>query len=105
MKMLLIILGMAVITFSTRFALYFRAHRISLPTWLEEALRYVPVAVLTAIIMPMILMPKAELAIHWSNPWLMGGLASFVLGLWQQKTMLTILLGVSVFFAWRLLLT
>lgn len=96
--MLQIILGMFAVTFGIRFVLYARAHRVVLPQWMEDALRFVPVAVLTAIITPMILLPGSTLLLDWQNPWLLGSLAACIVGLWRQQPLLTILVGVSVFF-------
>lgn len=99
--MLAIIFGMFVVTFGVRFVLYARAHKVVLPVWMEDALRFVPVAVLTAIITPMILMPDKTLealALDWQNPWLPGSLTAFIIGLWKQQPLLTILSGVVVFF-------
>lgn len=104
LSLILTILGMLVVTFSIRFVLYARAHRIQLPIWLEEALAYVPVAVLTAIILPMMLMPNKQIDLSWHNPWLLGGLAAFVIGLMFKKPLLTIAVGVLVFFASKFLL-
>ncbi|MFZ1569806.1 MAG: AzlD domain-containing protein [Thiolinea sp.] len=99
LSVIITIFGMFVVTFSIRFVLFARAHRIQLPLWLEESLAYVPVAVLTAIIMPMMLMPNKQLDLSWQNPWLLGGLAAFVIGLILKKPLLTIAVGVLVFFA------
>ncbi|WP_298609214.1 AzlD domain-containing protein [uncultured Thiothrix sp.] len=104
LSLILTIFGMFVVTFSIRFVLYARAHRIQLPVWLEEALAYVPVAVLTAIIMPMMLMPNKQVDLSWHNPWLLGGLAAFIIGLSFKKPLLTIAVGVAVFFASQFLL-
>ena len=99
------ITGMLLVTFGIRFVLYARAHRIQLPLWLEESLRYVPVAVLTAIITPMVFMPHQQLELSWKNPWLIGGLAAFIIGLLLRKPLITIVVGVVVFFASQFLLT
>ena len=96
--MLAIIFGMFAVTFGIRFVLFARAHRISLPVWVENALGFVPVAVLSAIILPMILMPHGQFSLDWKNPWLLGALAAFITGMRKQKPMLTILVGVVVFF-------
>jgi len=97
-----VVVGMAIITFGIRFVLLARAHRTHLPTWLEEALRFVPVAVLTAIIMPMIFIHEQKLDLNVQNPWLWGGLAAFVAGGVWRKPLLTILVGVVVFFGLKL---
>ena len=94
----LIISGMFVVTFGVRFVLFARAHKVVMPDFLERALKFVPVAVLTAIITPMILMPDQHINMSLFNPWLLGGVAAFVVGIWRQQQLLTILVGVVVFF-------
>ncbi|QUX91732.1 branched-chain amino acid transport [Marinomonas sp. A3A] len=94
----IIILGMFAVTFGVRFVLFARADKVVMPTFIEKALKFVPVAVLTAIITPMILMPTQQIDISLSNPWLLGALAAFVVGIWRQQQLLTILVGVLVFF-------
>ncbi|HPQ97656.1 MAG: AzlD domain-containing protein [Thiothrix sp.] len=103
-EILAIILGMASVTYGIRFVLYARAHRTHIPDWLEAALKFVPVAVLTAIISPMILMPEQHFSLDWHNPWLLGAAAAFGAGFWKQQPLLTILAGVVVFFTARSLL-
>ncbi|MGO2511477.1 AzlD domain-containing protein [Marinomonas polaris] len=95
----LIILGMFAVTFGVRFVLFARADKVVMPAFIEKALKFVPVAVLTAIITPMILMPNKHVDFSSSNPWLLGALAAFVVGIWHQQQLLTILVGVLVFFA------
>ncbi|SHF23559.1 Branched-chain amino acid transport protein [Marinomonas polaris DSM 16579] len=95
----LIILGMFAVTFGVRFVLFARADKVVMPAFIEKALKFVPVAVLTAIITPMILMPNKHVDFSSSNPWLLGALAAFVVGIWRQQQLLTILVGVLVFFA------
>ncbi len=93
-----IILGMFIVTFGIRFVLFARAHKVKIPPWLERALKYVPVAVLSAIIMPMIIMPDKRLSLSVANPWLVGALVAFLVGIWRQHQLLTIVVGVVAFF-------
>ncbi|GGN34489.1 hypothetical protein GCM10011350_30960 [Marinomonas arctica] len=53
---------------------------------------------MTAIITPMTLMPNQYIDFSLSNPWLLGALAAFVFGVWRQQQLLTIQVGVLVFF-------
>ncbi|PYF84727.1 MULTISPECIES: AzlD domain-containing protein [Marinomonas] len=94
----LIIFGMFAVTFGVRFVLFARADKVVMPAYIEKALKFVPVAVLTAIITPMALMPDSKLDLTLTNPWLLGSLAAFVVGIWRQQQLLTILVGVLVFF-------
>lgn len=99
-----IVVGMFAVTFGIRFVLYARAHKVTMPDWVERALKYVPVAVLSAIIAPMILMPQKQMDISLSNPWLIGAVVAFAVGLWRQHQLLTIVAGVVSFFAAKLLI-
>jgi branched-subunit amino acid transport protein len=69
-----------------------------MPFFVERALKFVPVAVLTAIIIPMIFMVDNQVNLSLSNPWLIGAFAAFAIGIWRQHQLLTILVGVVVFF-------
>ena len=97
----LIIAGMFIVTFGVRFVLLARAHKVTMPLYVEQALKYVPVAVLTAIITPMVMMPDKQLDLHFDNPWLLGAVAAFLVGIWRQQQLLTIVVGVVVFFVAR----
>lgn len=100
--MVLIILGMFVVTFGVRFCLFAKANRVVMPNWIEGALGFVPISVLSAIIMPMIFMPNGTLEINITNPWLIGAGAAFVIGLLKQNQLLTIVVGVVVFYLSKL---
>jgi branched-subunit amino acid transport protein len=97
---LTMIFGMVVVTFGIRFVLYARADKIQMPEWVEQMLKFVPVAVLTAIIMPMILLPNQadSIVMNWQNPWLIGSLAAFSVGLLSRSSLLTIAVGLVIFF-------
>ena len=93
-----IIFGMFAVTFGVRFVLFARAHKVVMPIFVERALKFVPVAVLTAIITPMVLIPDNVVNVSLANPWLLGALAAFSIGIWRQQQLLTISVGVAVFF-------
>ncbi|SBS34350.1 Branched-chain amino acid transport protein (AzlD) [Marinomonas spartinae] len=95
---ILIITGMFIVTFGVRFVLFARADKVVMPAFVEKALKFVPVAVLTSIITPMTLMPNKHINISLDNPWLLGAIAAFVVGIWRQQQLLTIVVGVLVFF-------
>ncbi len=100
----LMIAGMMAVTFAVRYPLLALAGRRELPKAIARALNYVPVAVLTAICVPMVLLPAGEWALSASNPWLLGAMAS-VLVSWRKRHLLgTIGAGLLVFFAARWLL-
>ncbi|WP_036566838.1 AzlD domain-containing protein [Oceanospirillum beijerinckii] len=92
-----LIFGMFLATFSTRYLLFAVAGRVHFPTWLSNALSFVPPAVLTAIIVPAVLMPQGEVWFSWQNPWLLAALASVVIALVLKDLLKTIVGGMLVF--------
>ncbi|MBM6550177.1 AzlD domain-containing protein [Marinomonas ostreistagni] len=103
MEAIAIIVGMFAVTFSVRFVLFAGAHKANIPGWLEGALKFVPVSVLTAIIAPMSLTDTQGLALELSNPWFVGALVALLTGLWFKRQLLTICLGVMAFFLVKLI--
>ena len=95
----LLILGMMVVTFSIRYVLLAFSGRFSLPESLEKALKYVPPAVLTAIIVPSVLIPEGSWNISMTNPYLPAALASVLAGFLFPKRVLaaSITTGLVVF--------
>jgi branched-subunit amino acid transport protein len=99
---IILIAGMVAVTFAVRYIPLVMAGRLRLPRIVETALRYVPVAVLTAITVPVVLMPKGTLEVEVGNPYLFGSLAA-VLVAWLTKRLLpTIAGGMAVFLFWKL---
>lgn len=103
MKIWGLIAAMALVTFATRYALFARPD-VRFPPKVARGLRYVPTAVLTAIVVPGMVMPDGS---HWQlsidNAYLIGGLATAGFALWRRTLLLTIGGGLLVFFAWRAL--
>lgn len=100
----LMIALMAVVTFAIRYALYARANAVSLPTRLEQALKYSAPCVLTAIWVPAVLFPQGELALNLNNPYLVGAAIAVVIGLWKKNILLTIVTSMLCFFAYKWLI-
>ncbi len=89
----LIILGMGIVTFGTRLTPIVLLGRVDIPIAVQRALRFVPPAVLTAIIMPALLYPKDTFNLSLSNARLIaGGLAA--IAAWRTKSaVITIAVG------------
>jgi branched-subunit amino acid transport protein len=76
---------------------------IHIPTILQQALRFVPVAVLSAIIAPALFFPNGSLSISLSNSRLIAG-AVAVLVAWRTKNvLLTIVIGMACLLILQLL--
>ncbi|MCL4804595.1 MAG: AzlD domain-containing protein [Anaerolineae bacterium] len=87
------ILGMGLITYAIRLSLFLLPGRVVLPPWMLATLRYVPAAVLTAIIFPGLLMPDGTLDISLGNEHLLAGLAATVVAWRTRNVFLTVAVG------------
>ena len=100
MQIWLLILGMLAITFLTRFS-FFAWPNLRFPRLVEQGLHYVPVAVLTAIVVPSMLMPTGEWALDWRNAYLLAGLLSILIAALSRNLLATISGGLLAFFLLR----
>lgn len=100
----ILILGMAIVTFGVRYPVLALVGKMELPPAVIRGLKYVPPAVLTAIVFPAVLLQDGELAIRVDNAYLIAAIASILIA-WRTRNLLwTIVLGMGVFFLWRALM-
>jgi branched-subunit amino acid transport protein len=97
-----LILGMMAVTFPVRYLLFALGHHVAFPALVRRALGFVPVAVLTAIIVPLVLLPDGQhWRLDWHNAYLAGTLAAGIIS-WRWRHLLaSIGVGLAVFFLWR----
>lgn len=102
MSFVVMILGMAAITIAIRAAIFVLGDRIAFPRIVKQALDFVPVTVLTAIIVPMTVAPHGQgLELTWRNPQLVGAVAAVALCAATRHQLLTIGGAMLVFFGWQ----
>lgn len=101
----LLILGMTLVTFGVRYPPLALVGRLNLPPMVIRALRYVPVAVLTAIIVPAMLMPSGAVNTGFDNAYLYAGIIAALIAWRTKNLLLTIGLGMLVFLLWQWLVT
>jgi branched-subunit amino acid transport protein len=81
------------ITFGMRLSFIYLFGRFHVPQTVHRALRFVPPAVLSAIIFPNVLMPNNVLDLSLGNHRWMAGLVAVLVAVWTKNTLLTILAG------------
>ncbi|WP_114810246.1 AzlD domain-containing protein [Paraburkholderia kururiensis] len=101
MNYALLILGMALITWAIRAAVFVLGDRVVFPPLVRTALGFVPVTVLTALIVPMAIAPHGSPELTWRNPQLVGALAAVAASALTRRPLLTIAVGLAVFFVWQ----
>ena len=102
MNYTLMILGMALITFLIKALIFILGDRVVFPLLLKEALGFVPVTALTAIIVPMVLAPHGQgIELSWRNPQLIAAVVAVIACAATRHQLLTIGVGLTVFFGWQ----
>ena len=96
--------GMVVVTYGIRLSFLVFGHALAFPAWLERALRYVPAAVLTALIAPMALAPQGAVDVSLHNAYLPGAVVAAIVAFTTRHTLGAILSGFVAFGLWRWLL-
>jgi branched-subunit amino acid transport protein len=106
MNEIVLVLGMALVTFAVRYPVLELVGRLPLPERVFQALRYVPPAVLAAIIAPEVLMPGREaLYLSPENARLVAGLVALAVGWRTKNLLLTIVAGMLSLWGWGWLLS
>lgn len=103
-EILLIITGMALATFFTKYACLALFSRNGAPKWLEKWLKHVPTAILTALIAPALLLPQGSLDISTGNHYLLAGGVAAATAYKTRSVIATIVLGLAVMLTLRWLI-
>ncbi len=106
MNEVILIAGMALVTFAVRYPVLALLSKIPLPEPIFRALRFVPPVILTAIIVPaVIISPDNRVDIQLSNSYLIAALVAGVVAWRSKNLLLTIVLGMLALWGWRWLLS
>ncbi|MEN4010467.1 MAG: AzlD domain-containing protein [Chloroflexota bacterium] len=89
----LIIVLAGLLTFAIRLSFIALHGRWQPPALFQRALRYVPPAVLSAIILPEMLLQDGQMLLSPLNPRLLAGIVAILIAWRTRSTLLTILAG------------
>ncbi len=96
------ILCMALATYFTRVASPLLLGRTGVPRWLEQLLKHVPTAMLTALIAPAILAPQGFVDIGPANHYLIAGTVAAFMAYRRQHPAVTMGSGMAMMFILRM---
>ncbi len=102
MKNTLLIFLMMVVTFGVRYPVLALVGRYNLPQPLKRALRFVPVAVLSALCAPMVLIQDGSWALSFSNVHLIASIVAILVAWKTHHLLFTIIVGMVVFVVLRI---
>ena len=93
MNLWLVIIGMGVITYTIRLSMIVMSGQIEIGDNIQRALRYVPPAVLSAIIVPEMLQPGGTLDISLGNERMLAGLIAIAVAWFTKNLLWTVAIG------------
>ncbi len=97
MSIWLVMISLGLLTFATRLSFIALMERIKLPVMFQRALRFVPIAALSAIIAPELGYLNNSLALSPFNPRLIAGIIATVVAYRTKNVIWTITGGMLVF--------
>ena len=88
------------VTFAIRLSFIAAEGKIAFPPGFRRLLPFVPVATLTALVIPELLMPKGALWLAWDNARLMAGLAAIAIAATTRSVLWTLVGGFAMLGMW-----
>lgn len=92
-----VIVGLTVITVITRSFFFISSKPWSMPGWAQRGLQYAPIAALSAVVAPEVLMFKGELIATWHDARVFAAAAGIAAYFWRRDVLLTIVVGMGVY--------
>ncbi|PQA83598.1 branched-chain amino acid transporter [Limnohabitans sp. TS-CS-82] len=94
---LAVIAGLAVVTVLTRSFFFLSNKPWHLPHWAQRGLQYAPIAALSAVVVPEIVMSQGQLITTWQDARLFAAAAGALIYVAKRNVLLTILGGMAVY--------
>lgn len=98
----LAVLGLTLLTIGTRGAFFLLKRELPMPQWLQQGLRYAPLAAMAAVVLPEVLMTNGQLISHWRDARIFAVLAGAGYFGWRRDILGTIIAGMAVLLPLRL---
>ena len=92
-----IIGGLACITVIARGFFLLSSKPWSLPSWAQRALRYAPIAALSAVVVPEILVSQGHMVATWQDARIYASLAGAAAFVWRREVLATMAVGMAVY--------
>ncbi|MBA2677003.1 MAG: AzlD domain-containing protein [Ktedonobacteraceae bacterium] len=89
----IVVIVSGLLTFAIRLSFILLLDKIKISTVIEQALRFVPLTVLAAIIAPALFLPRGTLDISLSNARLIAGILAILIAWRTKNVFLTIIVG------------
>jgi branched-subunit amino acid transport protein len=94
---LAVIVGLAAVTVLTRSFFFISSQPWRLPVWAQRGLQYAPIAALSAVVVPEVVMAQGQLITTWQDARLFAAAVGAAVFFWRKDVLLTIVLGMLVY--------
>lgn len=94
---LAVIAGLAVVTVLTRSFFFLSNKPWHLPHWAQRGLQYAPIAALSAVVVPEIVMSQGQLIATWQDARIFAAVVGVAVYFAKRDVLLTIVLGMAVY--------
>jgi branched-subunit amino acid transport protein len=94
-------IGMASVILLLRASFLLSDDELPMPRWLQDGLRYAPIAALAAVVAPELVITQGHLIDTWRDPRIFGALAGLAFFAWRRSLFFTIVCGTGVMLALR----
>jgi len=95
-KYLIMIIGMAIVTFIPRYIPLAVLSKFEIPDIIVDWLRFIPPAILAALLAPGILIIEGKLILTAQNIFLIVSLPTILVAIYKKNIFLTVLVGMSM---------
>jgi branched-subunit amino acid transport protein len=92
-----VIVGLTGVTVLTRCFFFISSKSWHLPHWAQRGLQYAPIAALSAVVVPEVVMSQGALVATWQDARLFSAAAGLLAYYWRRDVLLTIVLGMAVY--------
>jgi branched-subunit amino acid transport protein len=92
-----IIAGLALVTVLARCFFFLTNKNWSLPHWAQRGLQYAPIAALSAVVLPEIVMSQGQLVQTWMDARLFAAVVGAAYFFWRKGVLGTIVSGMVVY--------
>ena len=100
----IVILAVGALNYLSRLSFIAAFGRRSMPAWLARSLKFVPAAMLTALVLPMIVAAPTATALAWANPKALAAIAATVVAFHTGSTLRTLAAGMLALWSLQWLL-
>ena len=92
-----VIAGLSCVTVVARSFFFISSKPWSLPHWAQRGLQYAPIAALSAVVVPEVVMSQGQLVATWQDARLFAAAAGAAAYYWRRDVLVTIIAGMAVY--------